>query len=174
MTSSSDSGWAVARPAAESIQVPEWALSRRILVVEDSPSARKLLQALLLRLGVTLPNLRLAADTGEALRVLTAWQPEIAFVDLQLRGPAGGDAAVTGSGIAAAMKNGEDLAVEMLKRNPAMKVIICSASEPDSAVLVPLLKSGRVRSMVKPILAAKVAETLAAVSDSPRPPSRSR
>jgi CheY-like chemotaxis protein len=164
VTWGTDDGGSVARPATAARPVPSWALTRRILVVEDSPSARRLLQGLLLRLGVTLPNLRLAATPAEALRVFTAWQPEIAFVDLQLRGAAPAEPGNGSAGDAEALKNGADLAVELLRRSPGLKVIICSASEPESAALAPLLRSGQVHSMVKPVLAAKVAEMLALVS----------
>jgi CheY-like chemotaxis protein len=152
-------GWSSNRVVAEPVAVPRSALSRRILIVEDSPSARKLLQALLLRLGVTLPNLRMAANSSEALQLFTAWQPEIAFVDLQLRG---GPSAPSGG--ADETKNGADLAVEFLKRNPSLKVIICSASEPEPGVLDPFFKAGRAHAMVKPVLASKVADMLTRVS----------
>jgi CheY-like chemotaxis protein len=156
------SGWSSNRVVAEPVSVPRSALTRRILIVEDSPSARKLLQALLLRLGVTLPNLRMAANSSEALQLFTAWQPEIAFIDLQLRGgpssPSGDTAAADGT------KNGAELAVEFLKRNPALKVIICSASEPEPGVLDAFFKTGRAHAMVKPVLASKVADMLTRVS----------
>ena len=160
------------RYVAEPVAVPRQALSRRILVVEDSPSARTLLQGLLLRLGATLPNLRLAGNVPEALQVFTSWQPEIAFIDLQLRGTApavpGGPTATGGA------MSGADLAVELLKQNPSLRVIICSASEPEPGTLDPFLKTGRVQSMVKPVLASKVADMLTRVSVPPTPAGRTR
>jgi len=141
------------------------ALGRRILVVEDSPSARKLLQELLLRLGVSLPDLRLAATAPEALQIFSSWQPEIAIVDLQLRTPPDSRAGSDGVANADAPKNGAELAQELLKRNPGLRVIICSASEPEGTVLDAQLKKGRVLSMVKPVFAAKVAEVLAQAAE---------
>lgn len=150
------------------------ALGKRILVVEDSPSARRLLQGLLLRLGVTLPDLRLAATVPEALQLFTSWQPEIAIIDIELR-PSPGPKPPLGVGPDGApreyAKNGAELALQLIQRDPELKVIVCSASEPDGTVLGPLVKKGRVLSMMKPLLASKVAAALAdATKPSTRPP----
>ena len=151
------------------------ARGKKILVVEDSPSARRLLQELLIRLGVSLPDLRLAATVPEALQLFTNWEPEIAIVDLQLRAPpdgkAGGATAPTGT---PPPKNGAELAMQLIQRNPNLKVIICSASEPEGTILDPLLQKGRVLSMMKPVLAAKVADTLNRAMQPPAAPSRGR
>ena len=164
--------WAPDRYDGEPPAASRSALSRRILVVEDSPSARQLLQGLLLRLGATLPNLRLAANAPEALQLFTSWQPEIAFIDLQLRGSA--PATPGGPTDPGGTMSGADLAVELLKRNPSLRVIICSASEPGPGTLDAFRKTGRVQSMVKPVLAAKVADMLARVSAPLPPAGRSR
>ncbi|MCI4337256.1 MAG: hypothetical protein L3K17_08745 [Thermoplasmata archaeon] len=144
------------------------AIGRRILVVEDSSSARRLLQGLLLRLGIGLPDLRMAATVPEALQLFASWEPEIAIVDLQLRGSPdpspSGVAGAPGNGHA---RNGAELALQFLQRNPALKVIICSASEPEGTELQPLLKKGRIFSMMKPVLASRVAEVLAAATALP-------
>ena len=66
----------------------------RILVVEDSASARKLIQAILLRLGITLPELRLSGSVDEAMRLFTEWRPELVFLDLELRTTAARPAAI--------------------------------------------------------------------------------
>ncbi|MFI5414626.1 MAG: hypothetical protein ACHQ16_03050 [Candidatus Lutacidiplasmatales archaeon] len=138
------------------------ALGKRILVVEDSPSARRLLQGLLLRLGVTLPDLRLAANVPEALQVFTRWMPEIAFIDLELRAGPPSDLGTEPDGTPRKYAaNGAELAVQLIQRDPQLRVIICSASEPEGPLLAPLLKSGRILSMTKPILASHVAEALA-------------
>jgi CheY-like chemotaxis protein len=171
MSGGPSGGWRPAGAVPDPVSVPRSILSRRILVVEDSPSARRLLQGLLLRLGVTLPNLRLAADTNEALQLFTSWQPEIAFVDLELRGssPLPPPAGPLSAG--SRRSNGAELAVEFLQRSPGLQVIICSASEPDSPALDPFRKKGRVHSLVKPVLASKVAEMLQRVSQGLTPAS---
>lgn len=151
------------------------ARGKKILVIEDSPSARRLLQELLIRLGVSLPDLRLAATVPEALQLFTNWEPEIAIVDLQLRAPPDGKAAGAAvAGGVAPPKNGAELALQLIQRNPNLKVIICSASEPEGTVLDPLLQKGRVLSMMKPVLAAKVAETLNRAMQPAPAPSRAR
>ncbi|MCI4321412.1 MAG: hypothetical protein L3K05_03805, partial [Thermoplasmata archaeon] len=137
----------------------------------DSPSARRLLQGLLLRLGVTLPDLRLAADVPEALQVFTRWNPEIAIIDIELRSRPAAVPAPEPDGTARPYAtNGAELALQLLQRDPQLKVVISSASEPDGTVLGPLLKKGRVLAMMKPLLAAKVAETLAAAAAAPPGP----
>ncbi|MCI4330368.1 MAG: response regulator [Thermoplasmata archaeon] len=150
------SGGAVA-PKSEPLPSIQTALGKRILVVEDSPSARKLMQQLLLRLGVSLPDLRLAATVPEALQLFTSWEPQIAIVDLQLRGsPAPG---APGAGTDAP-SNGDELVLQLLQRNPGLKVIICSASESDGVEVKALIQKGRVLSMIKPVVASKLAEVL--------------
>ncbi|MCI4361510.1 MAG: response regulator [Thermoplasmata archaeon] len=148
----------------------------RILVVEDSPSARKLLQEVLLRLGASLPNLRLSATVPEALQLFTQWRPDVVFVDLELRPPPDGPAATSPPATTASSlpKNGAELAVQFLAREPSLKVIVCSASDPGGTVIGPAVRSGKVRSIVKPVLAAKVSEALSAVLAPPPPPERRR
>ena len=147
-----------------------YATNHRILVVEDSPSARKLLQELLLRLGVGLPDLRMAATVPEALQLYAQWRPDIVFLDLQLRPPP--DARPTnGSGSRPAdyPHNGADLALQLLQRNPALKIVVCSASDPADTAVGDLVKKGKVEAIVKPILAARVKEVLGRVT-APTPP----
>ena len=148
----------------------------KILVVEDSPSARKLMQELLLRLGVTLPDLRLSSTVVEALQLFAQWKPDIVFVDLQLRPPPD----LTAAQIAAqpsvpnAPKNGAELAVQLLAREPSLKVVVCSASETDGTAVADLVRQGKVKAIVKPVLAAKVQEVLAAFASPPEPAGRRR
>ena len=158
----------VAKVANDSAPDIGAARGKRILIVDDSPSARRLLQGLLLRLGVTLPDLRMAADVPEALQVFTRWTPEIAIIDLELRAPPPTEAASSGSP-RPSPTNGAELALQLLQRDPQLKVIISSASEPDGAILGPLLQQGRIHSMMKPLLAARVAETLARATAPARP-----
>src|SRR5579859_6259534 len=134
------SGSGFARGATEPGPNLGAARGKRILVIEDSPSARRLLQELLIRLGASLPDLRLAATVPEALQLFTSWEPEIAIVDLQLRAPPDASPPSNGGGTGAANgspppKNGAELALQLIQRNPNLKVVICSASEPQGTVL---------------------------------------
>ena len=139
----------------------------KIMVVEDSPSARKLLQALFLRLGIELPNLRLVATEEEALQMFTQWHPDIVFLDLELRPPPGGTLAGGNDGARPAPK-GADLAFQFLKRNPQVKIVVCSARDPADSPVGDLVRSGAIQGLVKPVLAAKVQEALARAA--PRTP----
>jgi CheY-like chemotaxis protein len=134
----------------------EW----KILVVEDSPSARKLMQELLLRLGVTLPNLRLAASAAESVQYVAQWRPDLVILDVELRPPADGTPVPAAPPGVSAM-NGAELALHFLSRNPSLKVVICSASDPSDPRLRELVQKGTVEFIVKPVLAAKVQEVLA-------------
>jgi CheY-like chemotaxis protein len=149
----------------------------RILVVEDSPSARKLIQDILLRLGVALSDLRLAGTVPEALQWYAQWRPEIIFVDLQLRPPDGETPAPSTATPAPRdhyPKSGGELAIQLLQRNPALKVVICSASDPSQSEVAELVKKGKVGAIVKPILASKVQDTLVRLGASIGPPPRGR
>jgi CheY-like chemotaxis protein len=161
------------RAIAEPLPDVRAAVSKRILVVEDSPSARKLIQELLLRLGGSLPNLRLAGTVPEALALFASWEPQIAIIDLQLRGPSA-PASAPAATAPGAPTTGAELTIQILQRNPGLKVIICSASEPQDTVLKPLLQKGRVLSMMKPVLASKLAEVLAKATEPPAVVARER
>lgn len=133
----------------------------RILVVEDSPSARRLIQDVLLRLGAELPNLRVAGTVVEALTLFTQWRPNVVFLDVELRsapaaglGPAGPRPAPQDP------KNGAELAMLFLGRNPGVRVILCSATDPSDPRVADLVTQGKVEFIVKPLLAARVEEVL--------------
>ena len=137
------------------------ARGKRILVVEDSPSAQRLLYDLLIRVGVPPADLRVASTVPEAERVFANWEPEIAIIDLQLgTPPVGSPVAAPAPAGPGRSPNGAVLALELLGRDPELRVIICSASETEGTILGPLVRDGSVLSLVKPLLAAKVAETL--------------
>jgi CheY-like chemotaxis protein len=133
----------------------------RILVVEDSPSARRLLQDVLLRLGAELPNLRVAGTVVEALTLFTQWRPDIVFVDVELRAPQGTPMAPEVSRPAAHdPKDGAELAALFLSRDPTVRVIVCSATDPSDARVTRLVSEGKVEFIMKPLLAARVEEIL--------------
>jgi CheY-like chemotaxis protein len=134
----------------------------RILVVEDSPSARRLLQDVLLRLGAQLPNLRAAGTVVEAQTLFAQWRPDVVFVDVELRGGAGPSSAVDATSAADPdPKNGADLALMFLARNPGVRIIVCSASDPSDPRVAGLVKQRKVEFILKPLLAARVEEVLA-------------
>jgi CheY-like chemotaxis protein len=134
----------------------------RILVIEDSPSARRLLQDVLLRLGAELPNLRMAGTVLEGLTTFTEWRPQVVFIDVELgRGE-------TASGTAPAVTpsprdpvDGAELARLILSRNPTVKVVICSATDPSDRRVAPLVQNRQVEFITKPLLASRVEEVLA-------------
>lgn len=113
---------------------------RRILIVEDDPSTRRLLQALIQRNG-DVPEV--AASGAQALQLIDRAHFDLAIVDLMM-----------------AEVNGERVIEHLRQRQPSTPVIICSASGP--AVTDPLLK-GNVRRIVrKPF---DIADMIGAVDD---------
>jgi CheY-like chemotaxis protein len=134
----------------------------KILVVEDSPSARRLLQDILLRLGADLEHLRLAGTSSEAAELFTRWRPDLVFLDLQL-----GSAAAVAKGSVTAdssspevAQGGLELAVLFRGQDPEVRIIICTASDADDPRVARLVERGEVDFILKPILAARVEEVL--------------
>jgi CheY-like chemotaxis protein len=137
----------------------------RILIVEDSPSARRLLQDVLLRLGAEIPSLRLATTIVEAMTVFSQWRPDVAFVDVELRE---GPTSPLGPEIAPASdrdpKDGIELALLFRSRNPATRLIICSAKDPSDERITRLVREQQVEVIVKPVIASRVEDVLLAIS----------
>jgi CheY-like chemotaxis protein len=134
----------------------------RILVIEDSPSARRLLQDILMRLGAELPNLRVASSVVEGLTLFTQWRPDVVFVDLELRPRATDGLPSNGPAPSPSdPKDGGELAQLFRRRNSAVRVILCSASDPTDPRLASLVESGEAEFIMKPLIAARVGEVLA-------------
>jgi CheY-like chemotaxis protein len=134
----------------------------RILVVEDSASSRKLLHDVLLRLGVELPNLRVAPTILEAQVLFTQWRPDVAIIDVEL--PATPPPGLSGAAPVPSPqdpKNGAELAARFRSRNPAVKIVVCSASDPSDPRVAPLLRSGEVEFVMKPVVASRIEDVLA-------------
>src|ERR1700686_2318167 len=137
----------------------------KILAIDDSPSARKLFQALLLRLGVELPDLRFAADAPEALQVFTQWHPDLVFVDIELKSRSPGLAPKPAESNPLAKSSletvdGDTLTLQLLERNPRLHVVIVTACDRDHPRVKALLSHGAADVIVKPVLAGRVQEVL--------------
>jgi CheY-like chemotaxis protein len=143
----------------------------RILIVDDSPSSRRLLQDVLLRLGVTLPNLRVASTIPEALVTFTQWRPDLAIVDVELNHappPSGGiPPMATPPPSPSDPKDGAELVVLFRRRNPALRVVVCSATDPSDPRLKAVGKDARVEFVMKPVLAARLEDALSRISSAP-------
>ncbi|MCI4351234.1 MAG: hypothetical protein L3K15_06955 [Thermoplasmata archaeon] len=135
----------------------------KILAVENSASAQRLMQAVLLKLGVQLPDLRLASSSSEAIQTFTSWRPDVVFVDLDLGGPNPARPAGPSSGGEKAPKevDGDDLAKLLLVRNPQLHVVVVTAYDRDHPRVQALLAGGVRDVIMKPLRAARVEEALA-------------
>jgi CheY-like chemotaxis protein len=143
-------------PSFESMQGPN---SWRILAVEDSASARRLIQEILLRLGISLPSLRLAGDPGEATRLFEEWRPNVVLLDMDL-GRSPPIAPTPGGGGGEDGLDGRELGRRFLKSNPALKLVIVTALDLDSPPVKELQRLGATAVITKPVLAARVREVL--------------
>jgi CheY-like chemotaxis protein len=137
----------------------------RILAVEDSPSARKVFQGVLLGLGIRPEDLRVAADAQEGLRIAAEWPPDVVFLDMELRGPPG-----DGPGPVEPAMNGDGLGRALLRAGRPPKVVVVTALDPDNPRVRGLLAAGAVAVIVKPVRATQVDEILNGI-EAPTPPS---
>ncbi len=138
-----------ARPAAN---------AGRILLIEDSASARRLLQDLLLRLGAEIPNLRAAGTVEEALALFDEWHPDLAFIDVELPAPSPEPSGRAASG---RPHDGVELARQLLARDPELRVILSTAFDPSEARIAALRAEFPIEVIVKPLLAARLDDVLA-------------
>jgi len=104
---------------------PAW----KVLIVDDVPTNRELLDELLLRLGF---RTRVAADAEEAIRLHDEWDPDLVLMDVRMPGMSGLEAirllkargakasfiAVTASGLAQAEQESLDAGADAFVRKP--------------------------------------------------------
>lgn len=142
----------------------------RILAVEDSASARKVFQTVLLRLGVSLHDVRLASSAAEAVQLYQQWQPDLIFLDVELRPPVVRSAPPDGEGAPPALPvDGDGLADWLLRRDPELHLVVVTAYDRDHPRVRALLKRGVADVIVKPVLASRVQEILQRFSTEPGP-----
>lgn len=140
----------------------------RILVVEDSPSAQRLLQQILLRLGAQLPNLRMASTVVEALTVFTQWRPDLVFVDIELRPSVpSATSADAPAPVAGDPRDGIELARRIRARDPSVTLVISSATDPSDPRVAGLRGEGRIEFLTKPLIAARVEALLSGLAAAP-------
>jgi CheY-like chemotaxis protein len=134
----------------------------RILVIEDSSSARRVMQELLFGMGATPQNLRLARNSSEALQFAREWPPDLVFLDVELR-PETGDGETTGMPEgrgAPRLLNGDDLGKELLEMKPDLPIVVVTALDMENPRVQGLRKRGVVDVIMKPVRAARVQEVL--------------
>jgi CheY-like chemotaxis protein len=141
----------------------------RILAVDDSSSARKVFQNLLVGLGIESSDVRLASDAVDGLRIATEWAPEIVFLDMELEGPALGLPPQDGGSGRSAGRSGDSLGRALLRRSPRPKIVMVTALDRDDARVKALLQDGAVDVIMKPVRAARVHEVLQHLGYFPAP-----
>ena len=129
-----------ARPAAEAAPAPARGGDETILLVEDDADVRGILRTILARLGYHI----LEADCGvAALEVWRTHRPEIRLLLTDLMMPGG--------------LTGRDLAEQLLRQNPELKVIYASGYSAELASQDFPLEEG-VNFLAKPFTAHKLAQ----------------
>ncbi|MCI4318956.1 MAG: response regulator [Thermoplasmata archaeon] len=141
--------------------------SLKILAVENSSSAQRLMQAVLLKLGVALPDLRLATSSSEAMQLFTSWRPDVVFVDLDLGSayPRTTEPGANGKDV-----DGDELARQLLSRNPRLNVVVVTAYDRDHPRVKTILAEGARDVIMKPLRAQRVQEALALCATPRVPP----
>jgi CheY-like chemotaxis protein len=139
----------------------------KILAVENSASAQRLMQAVLLKLGVGLPDLRLAGSSSEAMQLFTSWRPDVVFVDLDLGSsfPRTANPGTNGKDV-----DGDDLARQLLSRNPRLNVVVVTAYDRDHPRVKAILADGARDVIMKPLRAQRIQEALALCATPRVPP----
>lgn len=141
----------------------------RILAVEDSASARKVFQTVLVRLGVELHDVRLAASADEAQQLFQQWRPNLVFVDVELRPPPGAAAPAPRAGSKAAGSpvpvDGDGLTQWLLERDPELSVVVVTAYDRDHPRVKALVERGVTDVIVKPVVASRVQSILQRVAE---------
>ncbi len=131
----------------------------RILAIDDSPSARKVFQEVLLLLGVSTPNLRLAADGADGLRLAAEWDPDVVFLDVELHPPMGSSGG--GARAEAPELNGVEVGRRLLEGSQHRpKVVVVTALDRDEPRVKALVRHGAADVIMKPIRAQRVDEVL--------------
>jgi CheY-like chemotaxis protein len=134
----------------------------RILAVDDSLSARRVLQGIFFQLGVTAQDLRLASSAAEALAMAAEWGPDVVFLDMELR-PNGTESRPPSHGKKGeppVPTTGDELGRELLRRNPGLPVVVVTALDRSHPRVARLVADGAVDVIVKPVRAARVQEVL--------------
>jgi CheY-like chemotaxis protein len=133
----------------------------KILAVEDSPSSRRLLQGIFLRLGVALPDIRLAENATEAREIFSTWHPDVVFLDVELRRtgafPSTRKPAATKS---PRPMNGDELGRALLQEDPSVRLVVVTAYDPRTPAVQTLVAAGATEVIVKPVLASRISEVL--------------
>lgn len=138
----------------------------RFLSVDDSPSARRVFQGVLVGLGVAAEDIRLAADAPEGLRAAADWRPDVVFLDMELSGGNGTASTADGAGA----PNGDALGRALLRRSPRPKIVVVTALDRDDPRVRSLLKDGAIDVIMKPVRAERVREVLQRIGFAPSAP----
>ena len=140
---------------------PDEPTAPRLLVVDDSNSARRLLQGVLFGLGASPESVRTAADSAEAQRLVAEWKPGVVLLDVELRRE--GDAPAprrSRASVPAALLNGDELGRQLLRANPGLPIVLVTALDQEHPRIQQLRGRGAVEVLMKPVRASQVHEVL--------------
>lgn len=113
------------------------------LIVDDSPVIRKVMTKLLVKGGVPEDQVRCVDEGSKAVEVFRAFEPGVVFMDIDMPG-----------------MGGEEAASLMLMEDPDLKVIVATALERDDDRVRALLSFGAFEILRKPIRAEEISRVL--------------
>lgn len=119
-------------------------MSKRFLIVDDSPVIRKMLERMLVKEGVSEQAIEAVEDGSKAIAAFREQDPAVVLMDIDMPG-----------------MDGEEAASLMLMENPELKVVIVSALDRDDDRVRGLISMGAFDVLQKPVHSEDVRKMLA-------------
>lgn len=121
---------------------------KNILVVDDAPPVRMMLQGYLAKLGIRPEDIRVAEDGVAGLDAFHAKTPDLVFVDIEMP-----------------RMGGEETATAMLTEKPDLKVVVMTGVEETDARVKQLRSWGAFAILPKPIRFERIKEVLELIAE---------
>lgn len=118
-------------------------MSRKILIVDDSPTIRITIKESLEKLGVPAERIEVASSGHEAIARFDRFQPGLVLLDLVLPDI-----------------DGYDVATRLLAKDPRLKIAIITGAKEDDPRLPQLLSLGVFEIVRKPIRSDRLEQLL--------------
>lgn len=118
-------------------------MSRKILIVDDSPTIRITIKESLEKLGVPAERIEVASSGHEAIARFDRFQPGLVLLDLVLPDI-----------------DGYDVATRLLAKDPRLKIAIITGAKEDDPRLSQLLSMGVFEIVRKPIRSDRLEQLL--------------
>lgn len=118
-------------------------MRQKFLIVDDSPTIRLVLKAMVERLGVSPSHIRTAESGQDAIDAFLDFCPEVVFLDIEMPGV-----------------EGQDVCRAMLAANPLAKVIATTGCERSDPRVRNIIGQGGFDVVEKPLRMDRVAQVM--------------